>query len=439
MREEITMEHPSAAERSSRIPGFYRLGVTERHEELRSRFGLDEEDLDILKDGSRLGVDRADKMVENCVGVFGLPIGLGLNFVINGNEYAVPMVVEEPSVVAAVSNMARTVRSAGGFDAEADPSVMIGQVQVLGAPDAEAAAERLEAAKDALVEKANAVHPNMKRRGGGATGIEVRTFDEPYPMIVLHLLIDCGEAMGANAVNAMAEGIAPMVEELTGGKVNLRILSNLADRRCARASCRVPELLLAGNGFKGTEVAEGIVQAYRFAAVDPYRAATHNKGVMNGIDAVAIATGNDWRGVEAGAHAFAARDGRYTSLTRWWREDGHLCGTIELPMAVGVVGGSTCVHPTIRVMRKILAITSAAELGMVMAAVGLAQNMGALRALATEGIQRGHMSLHARSVALAAGAEGDEVQTVADELVALGRVKLDVAREVLLTLRRQVV
>ncbi|MBO6939311.1 MAG: hydroxymethylglutaryl-CoA reductase, degradative [Deltaproteobacteria bacterium] len=425
-----------APTRTSRIPGFYRLDVTERHEELAKRFGLDTEDLDILRDGGRLCVDRADKMVENCVGVFGLPIGLGLNFVVNGREYAVPMVVEEPSVVAAVSNMARTVRQGGGFKADADPSVMIGQVQVLGAPDHDAAIKALRENRAALLEKANAVHPNMRRRGGGARDIEVRSFEEPYPMVVLHLLIDCGEAMGANAINAMAEGIAPLVERLTGGQVNLRILSNLADRRCARASLKVPEMLLAGNGFTGPEVAEGIVQAYRFAAVDPYRAATHNKGIMNGIDAVAIATGNDWRAMEAGAHAFAARHGHYTSLTEWWREDGHLHGRIELPMAVGVVGGSTRVHPTIAVMRKILGVESAAELGMVTAAVGLAQNMGALRALATEGIQRGHMSLHARSVALAAGADEHEVQAIADALVELGTVKLDVAQQLLRTRRK---
>ncbi|MAQ14717.1 MAG: hydroxymethylglutaryl-CoA reductase, degradative [Sandaracinus sp.] len=422
--------------RTSRIPGFYRLDVDGRHDELRKRFGLEQADLDVLRDGGKLGVDRADKMVENCVGVFGLPIGLGLNFVVNGKEYAVPMVVEEPSVVAAVSNMARTVRQGGGFTADADPSVMIGQVQVLGAPDPSAAIKALRDARVAILEKANAVHPNMRRRGGGARDIEVRSFDEPYPMIVLHLLIDCGEAMGANAINAMAEGIAPMVERLTGGTVNLRILSNLADRRCARASLKVPEMLLAGNGFTGPEVAEGIVQAYRFAAVDPYRAATHNKGVMNGIDAVAIATGNDWRGVEAGAHAFAARHGHYGSLTEWWREDGHLHGRIELPMAVGVVGGSTNVHPTIGVMRKILGVDNAAELGMIIAAVGLAQNMGALRALATEGIQRGHMTLHARSVALAAGADESEVQAIADALVEMGQVKLDVAEELLRTRRK---
>lgn len=418
-------------DRSSRIPGFYRLDVDGRLDELRTRFGLTEDEVAVLRDGGRLGVERADKMVENCVGVFGLPIGLGLNFLINDQEYTVPMVVEEPSIVAAVSNMARTVRQGGGFHAESDESVMIGQVQILGAPDADKAVAALRNAKTRILDQANAVHPNMKRRGGGARDIEVRVFEDPYPMIVLHLLVDCGEAMGANAINAMAEGVAELVEELTGGRVNLRILSNLADRRCARAWCKIPEIHLGGNGFKGPDVAEGIVQAYRFAAVDPYRAATHNKGIMNGVDAVAIATGNDWRSIEAGAHAFAARSGRYTSLTKWWREDGHLHGFIELPMAVGVVGGSTNVHPTIGVLRKILGMVSAGELGMVMAAVGLAQNMGALRALSTEGINRGHMTLHARSVALAAGAEGKLVDELAAELVAMGQIKIDVAQELL--------
>lgn len=423
----------------SRIPGFYRLDIKERHREVAKRFDLSEEDLSVLLDGGRLGVERADKMVENCVGVFGLPIGLGLNFTLNGRDYAVPMVVEEPSVVAAVSNMAKVVRKGGGFTADADGSMMIGQVQVLGAPDQQAAKRALLAAKNELLELANRVHPNMQRRGGGAKDIEVRLFDSPYPMLVLHLLIDCGEAMGANAVNSMAEGVAARVEAITGGRVNLRILSNLADRRCARASCRVPEIHLAGGDFSGAEVAQGIVDAYQFAAVDPYRAATHNKGIMNGIDAVAIATGNDWRSVEAGAHAYAARDGRYTSLTKWWREDGALCGSIELPMAVGVVGGSTQVHPTIRVLRKILDIGSAAELAMVMAAVGLSQNMGALRALATEGIQRGHMSLHARSVALAAGAEAHEVDLIAAQLIDGGSIKLSAAEELLNVMRRRAV
>ena len=419
----------------SRIPGFYNLDLEARHAELKARFGLTDGDLEVLSSGNGLSWDRADKMVENCIGVFGLPIGLGLNFRVNGIDRVVPMVVEEPSVVAAVSNMARIVRDAGGFTGDADAAIMIGQVQILDVPDPDAAVRALEGAKAQLLARANAVHPNMAARGAGAQDIQVRRFDAPWPMLVLHLLVDCADAMGANAVNAMAEGVAALVEELTGGRVCLRILSNLADRRCARATCRVPYELLSGNGFDGDEVALGIEAAWRFADVCPYRAATHNKGVMNGIDAVAIATGNDWRSIEAGAHAFAARGGRYGSLTRWSCEDEHLCGSIELPMAVGTVGGSTQVHPTLRVLRKLLDVDSAAELGVIMAAVGLAQNMGALRALATEGIQRGHMSLHARSVALAAGALGDQVDHIADALVKRGEVKLHAAQALLEKLR----
>ena len=419
----------------SRIPGFYKLDIATRHDELRRRFGLTDADLAVLTAGGGLTVERADKMVENCVGVFGLPIGLGLNFRINGSDRVIPMVVEEPSVVAAVSNMARLVRDAGGFEGDADPPVMIGQVQILDAPDPEAAVRALLGARARLLARANAVHPNMAARGAGACDLEVHRFDAPWPMLVLHLLIDCADAMGANAINAMAEGVAPLVEELTGGRVCLRILSNLADRRCARARCRVPVELLATADFEGAEVATGIEDAWKFADVCSYRAATHNKGVMNGIDAVAIATGNDWRSVEAGAHAFAARDGRYRSLTRWTVRDAHLIGEIELPMAVGTVGGSTQVHPTLLVLRKLLNIDSAAELGIIMAAVGLAQNLGALRALATEGIQRGHMTLHARSVALAAGAEGALVDQIAHDLVRRGEIKLHTAQALLQALR----
>lgn len=419
----------------SRIPGFYRLDKPARHAELKTRLGLTDADLAALADGGSLDWDRADKMVENCVGVFGLPIGLGLNFSINGRDLLIPMVVEEPSIIAAVSHIAKIARSHGGFTADADPGIMISQVQIVDVPDMDAAIAALNGARAQILARANAEHPNMAARGGGARDIEIRRFDEPYSMLVLHLLADCCDAMGANAVNAMAEGVAPLVESLTGGKVYLRILSNLADRRCARASVRIAEDSLATSGYTGAQVAEGIVQAWRFAAVDPYRAATHNKGIMNGIDAVAIATGNDWRGIEAGAHAYAARDGHYTSLTRWWRADGYLHGRIELPLAVGTVGGSTRVHPTLAVLRKIMAVDSAQELAQVMAAVGLAQNMGALKALATEGIQRGHMSLHARQVALAAGAEGRQVDALAQALVRKGEIKLDAAKALLADLK----
>ena len=419
----------------TRLPGFYNLDPTARHTLLHDRFGLTDEDLTVLRDGGSLSLDRADKMVENCIGVFGLPIGLGLNFRVNGVDRLVPMVVEEPSVVAAVSNMAKVVRASGGFTGDADPPMMIGQVQVLDVPDPARAVRDLEAARARLIARANAVHPNMAARGAGAKDVEVRRIDAPWPMLVVHLIVDCADAMGANAINAMAEGVAPLIEELTGGRVRLRILSNLADRRRARAACRVLHADLEGNGWSGLEVARGIEEAWQFADACPYRAATHNKGVMNGIDAVAIATGNDWRAIEAGAHAYAARNGRYGSLTRWWNEGEWLHGEIELPMAVGTVGGSTNVHPTLKVLRKLLAVETAAELGVVIAAVGLAQNMAALRALATEGIQRGHMELHARSVALAAGAEGALVDQIADDLVRRGEIKLHVAEALLAALR----
>jgi hydroxymethylglutaryl-CoA reductase len=295
----------------SRIPGFYRLPMPLRHARLAERFDLNGDELAALSPQGGLALARADKMVENCIGTFSLPIGLGLNFRINGQDYAVPMVVEEPSVVAAVSNTALLVREAGGFEADADPALMIGQVQLVDVPDLEAGRARVLAARERLLHEANALQPGMRSRHQGARELEVHVFHEPTPMLVVHLVIDCGEAMGANAINSMAEGIAPSLEELTGGNAVLRILSNLADRRLARARCAIPEARLADGEMTGPEVAERIVHAYALAAVDPYRAATHNKGVMNGVDAVAIATGNDWRSVEAGAHAFAARSGAY--------------------------------------------------------------------------------------------------------------------------------
>ena len=415
---------------SSRIPGFYRLDVENRHQELQRRFDLSDEDLGVLR-GSRVdAIGIADKMVENCVGVLGLPVGLGLNFEVNGKDYVVPMAVEEPSVVAAASNTARIIRSSGGFAANVAESLMIAQVQVLGMDDVSRARAAIEGAEERILHTANRRHPNMVARGGGAKAIEVRRPEADPEMLIVHLLVDCRDAMGANLVNDMAEGVASLIEEISGGRVRLRILSNLADRRLAVARCAIREELMRRPGHSGAAVAEGVVEAYRFAAVDPYRAATHNKGIMNGIDAVGIATGNDWRGLEAGAHAYAARNGRYEPLTRWWRADGHLHGEIELPMAVGTVGGSTRVHPTLRVLRKLLRVDDAKELGMVMAAVGLAQNLGALSALAAEGIQRGHMRLHARSVALAAGVAEDRVEDVASKLVRLNQYSASAAKRI---------
>ena len=437
---------------SSRVSGFYKWSIAERRAWLIKTFHLSEEEVngllvthtldqsDEYNNMQALSVERADKMVENCVGVFSLPIGLGLNFVINHKDYVIPMVVEEPSVIAAVSHIARLARSSGGFIASSDESIMIAQVQVVACPNLEEAKKSIYEAEEELLQKANQVHPNLVQRGGGARAIEVRSFYEPHPMIVVHFLVDCVDAMGANAVNSIAESLAPRIEELSQGKVYLRILSNLADRRLARAEVKIDEehLALHSNGeliMSGSEVAQGIVYAYQFADIDPYRAATHNKGIMNGIDAVVIATGNDWRGIEAGAHAYAAQSGRYRSLTKFWREPGKLCASIELPMAVATVGGSTQVHPTVGTLRKILNVSNAKELAQVCAAVGLAQNIGALKALATEGIQRGHMSLHARSVALSVGAEHNEVEDLAKALVKNGNIKYDIAENLLKTIR----
>lgn len=409
----------------------HRATLAERLLRLGDERGLDEAELTRLASGLGLEPARADKMIENCVGVFGLPIGIGTDVVVNGREYLVPMVVEEPSVVAAMSRSARLIRRAGGFEADADPALMIGQLQLVDVPDPELARSRILGARSSILALANGCHPNLQRRGAGATELEVRALGGARPMLVVHLLVDCADAMGANAVNTMVEAIAETVAGISGGRPLLRILSNLADRRLARARCRIPASALASPGWDGSDVVDRIVAACDFAVVDPYRAATHNKGVMNGIDAVAIATGNDWRSVEAGAHAYAARSGVYTSLTSWTREGDSLVGAIELPMAVGTVGGSTAAHPLAVTLRKILGVDSAPELGCVMAAVGLAQNLGALRALATDGIQRGHMRLHARSVALAAGAAESEVDAIAQVMVARGQIRLDAARAIL--------
>jgi hydroxymethylglutaryl-CoA reductase len=395
---------------TSRIPGFHTFSLDERLHRVAEMFDLSAAELRTLRGTHALEQETADRMIENAVGVFSLPMGLGLNFTVNGRDYVVPMAVEEPSVVAAVSLAGKVVREAGGFTASADPSIMIGQVQVTGCGDPEAAARRILAAKAQLLALANSFQPGIVRRGGGATDIEVRRLSAPEgasgePLFVVHVLIDTRDAMGANIVNTAAEGIAPLIEELTGGKVRLRILSNLADRRLARASCRIPVPALADFGFSGEEIAVGIVEASRFASADPYRAATHNKGIMNGIDAVAIATGQDWRALEAGAHAFACRDGRYRPLSTWELADGHLVGRIELPLAVGTEGGAARVHPGVRAALNLLRVGSARELATVLAAVGLGQNFAALRALGSVGIQKGHMALHARCLAASAGAQ----------------------------------
>ncbi len=422
--------------RSSRISGFYNLSPAERQRVIVDWAELTSTQAAALE--GALTLAQADKMVENAVGTYALPLGIATNFVVNGRELLVPMVIEEPSVVAGASFAAKLARAGGGFHAETTEPLMIGQMQVLDLADPERAAAKVLAEKQRLIELANRADPVVVSLHGGARDVETRVLaDSPVgPMLVVHLIYDCRDAMGANMVNTACEALAPLLEEMTGGRVNLRILSNLADRRLARAGCVIPAGALEMEGMPGRLVAQRIVEAYALAAVDPYRAATHNKGIMNGIDAVVIATGNDWRAIEAGAHAYAAREGRYHSLSTWTlTPGGDLVGSLELPLAVGTVGGATRVHPAARASLQILGITAARELAEVIASVGLAQNLAAIRALATEGIQRGHMALHARQVAIAAGAAGDEVDRVAAAMVEERVIRGDRAAELLAQVR----
>jgi hydroxymethylglutaryl-CoA reductase len=418
----------------SRIPGFYNLKLMERLAEVARRGDLSAGDIAILKGDTSLTLDQADHMIENVVGLFSLPLGIALNFVVNGREVLVPMVVEEPSVVAGASFMAKLVRAGGGFIADSTAPEMIAQIQVLDVPDLDSARMKVLEGKDRLLSESAQVDPLLIKLGGGPRDLEVRIIqDSPIgPFMVLHLIYDVRDAMGANAVNTAAERIAPTIEELTGGRTLLRILSNLADRRLARARCTIPLSKLAFNDYSGAEVRDGIIAACAFAISDPYRAATHNKGIMNGVDAVVIATGNDWRAIEAGAHAYAVRNGTYTALSSWGcDEGGNLIGSLEMPMAVGIVGGATKVHPTAGVALKLMGVETASQLGEIIVSVGLAQNLAALRALATEGIQRGHMNLHARQVAIAAGAEGDIIERLAEQLANENSVRVDRAEEIL--------
>jgi hydroxymethylglutaryl-CoA reductase len=420
--------------KTSRLPGFYQKTLAERAELIAAWAALSPAERAALDCSGGLTPEQADHLIENVVGVYALPLGIAANFVVNGREVLVPMVIEEPSVVASASFMARLARAGGGFTASSTEPEMIGQLQILEIRDWRLAQEALAAKKQRLLDLANAVHPSLVRRGGGARDLEVREIhDSPIgPFLVLHVIVDARDAMGANLVNTICEALAPAVESLTGGRVHLRILSNLTDRRLARARCAIPASALAFESYSGERVRDGIIEAYAFAAADPYRAATHNKGILNGIDPIVIATGNDWRAIEAGAHAYAARGGRYTSLSVWEKDgDGNLVGTLEMPLAVGIVGGATKIHPTAQAALKVLGVQSARELAEIMASVGLAQNLGALRAMATEGIQRGHMSLHARQVAVAAGAAGDQVDVIAARLAAEGVIRVERAREIL--------
>lgn len=419
---------------TSSLSGFYNLSVEERLALLSEQAHLNPQEIAILRGGG-LEVERADQMIENVIGVVALPLGVATNFQINGRDVLVPMAIEEPSVVAGASLAAKLARAGGGFQTHASEPVMIGQMQVLDLADPWSARFELLRHKKRLMEAADKVDSVIVNLGGGARDVQVRVFEHSPvgPMLVLHLLFDCRDAMGANAVNTAVERLAPMVEEITGGRVLLRILSNLADHRLARARCVIPVEALAFAEFDGSHVAQGILEAWAFAATDPYRAATHNKGIMNGIDAVLIATGNDWRAVEAGAHAFAVQSGHYTSLSKWMLDEraGALIGTLELPLVVGTVGGATRVHPVARLALKLLGVQGARELAEVIVAVGLAQNLAAIRALATEGIQRGHMTLHARQVAMAAGATAGAVTRVAEQMVREGVVRVDRAKEIL--------
>lgn len=420
-------------DRSSRISGFYKKPVEERIRLVSEFAGLSDEDVILLRSGGGLSLDIADRMIENVLGLMAYPFAVAVNFRINGRDYMVPMVLEEPSVVAAASNMARLMREGDGIKASCTDPVMIGQIQVVDIPDMEEAMEAVRGERHRILELANEQDPILVKLGGGAKNLELRRLEtEKGEMLILHLLVDCRDAMGANAVNTMCEAVAPLVEKLTGGRVLLRIISNLADRRIARAEAVVRKDLIGGE-----EIVDDIVKAWAFADADPYRAATHNKGIMNGIIAVALATAQDHRAIEAGAHAYAARTGRYRALSRWWKnEDGDLVGELELPLAVGVVGGATRTHPMARLALKILGVSTARELAEVMVSVGLAQNLGALRALVQEGIQYGHMRLHARNLVVMAGAEGDLIDRAVEELVASGgRITFDRVKEVVERLR----
>ncbi|MHB1766077.1 MAG: hydroxymethylglutaryl-CoA reductase, degradative [Gammaproteobacteria bacterium] len=426
----------------ARIPNFYKLSVSERVRLIHERGLLSEDDYQALAAGKHtLKVHHADKMIENVIGVMGLPIGLALNFLINGKDYVIPLVVEEPSIVAALCSAAKLIRTCGGFQSVSQESILIGQVQTIDVPHPREAQSNLLRHKEEILNLANSFHPNLVARGGGAKDLEVWMHVSPTTgkdMVVLHLLVDTCDAMGANLVNTMCEGVASLVENITGGRVLLRILSNLTDRALVRTQCLITLDALGSLGYDAVQVRDGIILANDLATVDPYRAATHNKGIMNGIDAVALATGNDWRALEAAAHAYAGRGHSYASLTRWYKnEQGHLVGLLEIPIKVGIVGGQQQANPTVLVNQHLLGARSARELAEIMGAVGLGQNFSALRALVTDGIQQGHMTLHARSVALAAGAGPELFETVVDRLIDSGEIKVWKAHEIIQEVKDQ--
>ena len=414
--------------KSSVISGFYKLPPKERLAIIKDFAGLTDEEVRFLENTGSLPMDVADHMVENVIGVIPEPLGIGVNFQINGKDYLIPMATEEPSVIAAASYAAKMVRDGGGFHTSSTAPIMIGQIQVVSVAHAGYARTQVLDSKDEILKKANEQDPVLNSFGGGAKDLDARVIETSLgEMLIVHLYVDCRDAMGANAVNTMAEAVSPMIERITGGHVYLRIISNLAVKRMAKAWCTVPKESLGGEA-----VVDGVVFASAFAAADPYRAATHNKGAMNGIIAVVLATGNDHRAIEAGGHAYAAFNGAYTTFSKWTKnKNGDLEGEIELPMAVGLIGGAVKTHPTARIAMKILGVKSANEFAEVLAAVGLAQNLAALRALSSEGIQRGHMSLHARNIAITAGAKGELVDLVAERMVKERKVRVDRAKEVL--------
>ncbi len=414
--------------KSSLSSGFYKLSPKERLEFVKGFADLTEEECTLLQNTGSLPMDMADRMIENVVGAISIPLGVAVNFLINKRDYLIPMAIEEPSVVAAASYAAKMVRDGGGFCTSSTSPVMIGQIQTVDIKDPYSAKMRIIQAKEEILRKANDQDPVLVSVGGGAKDIDARVINTTEGlMLITELHVDCRDAMGANAVNTMAEAVAPIIERVTGGRVYLRIISNLATKRLVRAFCVVPK-----ESIGGKDVVDGIVNASAFAAADPYRAATHNKGIMNGIIAVILATCNDHRAIEAGGHAYAVKNGQYTTLSMWERNaDGDLVGSIELPMAVGLIGGAMRTHPTAKVAMKILGVKTANEFGEVLAAVGLAQNLGALRALASEGIQRGHMSLHAKNIAVMAGAAGELVDAVAERMVKERKIRMDRAKELI--------
>lgn len=419
--------------KSSRIPGFHALSIKERLDKVAMFCDLDSAAVAQLSKVGDLSSELANRLIENVIGSISLPIGIATNMKIDGQDVLIPMATEESSVVAAVCNAGRQCYDIGGFSTSSTGALMIAQVQLTGVSDPEHARLQILEKEDEIKRICNECDPILLELGAGVQYIEVRVLPSTAgPMVVLHLVVDVRDAMGANAVNSMAEAVAPHIEQWTGGRVYLRILSNLADRRLARARA-----VWTVEALGGEEVRDGIIRAYQFAQADPYRATTHNKGIMNGITAVVLATGNDTRAIEAGAHAYAVKNGQYGSLTHWEvTATGDLAGSIELPMAVGIIGGATRLHPTAQICLQILAVDNADRLMRIIAAVGLAQNFSALKALATTGIQKGHMALHSQNIAMLAGAVGDEVDQVAGALVREGAVRIDTAKELLGRLRR---